>query len=764
MRRILPLLILLFMALGAMAQKISVKSFQPLPQDMTASSIQYKKIDQNGEVAALIKIETTETGFVFDGGTLGIVHSEQQVGEVWVWVPRGLRKITIKHQKFGVLRDYRFPVEIEAERTYEMKLEVAKGRGGDGDEVPVTMQYLAFQINPAKVMLTVNEEVWDVGPDGSAMKYVDFGTYTYRIEATNYHTEAGTIEVNNPTETQLVTVEMRPNYGWIEVSDEGNLRDAMVFIDSDLLGKTPCKSDKLKSGKHTVRITKTMYEQYSEIVVVNDNEVTRIAPKLKANFSEVTLKVDADAEIWVNNEKKGVRTWTGALSSGTYKVECKMASHETSQTTLHITPNLVDSEFTLPLPKPIYGSLNVESTPNFADIYLDGTLVGKTPKSIPDVLIGNHEIKLVKDGFVDTKEIVTIAKGERKQLTVTLSSYDREKFNDYLARADNAKNSGKFDIAIQYYDLASGIHKDPEIEQKVELARYLKSEFESVNTDIANKRYEQAEAKIQKILLKDPGNSMAAEKSNQIKEQRRKDNEKEVKEKLGLADKAINNYNFSEAREYIKEVNRLDPGNPVAYEKTKLIERKEREAGNIKRKQQWRRATSIFRGDDDKHEVFGGFHVEVGWDWLNYQLLSQMKGNGIHTNMSYSNYSVFPFTIDMNVDYSANYTTLGLGLGSALTFGDHFALNYGGGYRWNWYTLNDTPIGRTSNFYYSVGATLMFDRQLGGISYAYQHSIGDDIFPASRHTLSYICGEKLSMYLAFLGILCAGAFLYGGEK
>jgi hypothetical protein len=44
----------------------------------------------------------------------------------------------------------------------------------------------------------------------------------------------------------------------------------------------------------------------------------------------VILKVDADAEIWVNNEKKGTRTWTGSLGKGSYKIECKQEGHETS--------------------------------------------------------------------------------------------------------------------------------------------------------------------------------------------------------------------------------------------------------------------------------------------------------------------------------------------------------------------------------------------------------------------------------------------------
>ena len=126
MKKLAILTFLLFAFTAAFAQSISVKSFKALPMDLTASSLEGKRIDQNGQVAALIKIVTTETGFVFEGGTLGIVDTKQKVGEIWVWVPYGSRKISIMHQQLGVLRDYRYPIEIESERTYEMVLTTAK--------------------------------------------------------------------------------------------------------------------------------------------------------------------------------------------------------------------------------------------------------------------------------------------------------------------------------------------------------------------------------------------------------------------------------------------------------------------------------------------------------------------------------------------------------------------------------------------------------------------------------------------------------------
>lgn len=420
MRKITWILVFMFAVFTVSAQNISVKSFKPLPNDMTASSLEGKRIDQNGQVAALIKIVTTQTGFTFEGGTLGIVDTKQEAGEVWVWVPRAARKITIKHPQLGVLRDYAYPVEIEAERTYEMVLTTAKVETIVKEEV--NMQYLAFQITPANAILEVDDQLWTVDADGSAMKYVDFGTYSYRVQAPNYHTEAGRIIVDDPNNTQIVNITLQPNFGWIEVLGTGNLQGASVYVDNAMIGRAPCKSEALKSGPHTVRIAKEMYGTYSETVTVNDNQTTRVAPTLAANFAEVTLKVDADAEIWVNNEKKGKRIWTGPLSAGTYKIECRQANHEATVVTQEITTAMGGQTITLQAPLPIYGSLNVESTPNFCMVYIDGKDMGTTPKAIPEILVGSHELRLSKEGYKDHTETITLAKGERKQVKADLQS------------------------------------------------------------------------------------------------------------------------------------------------------------------------------------------------------------------------------------------------------------------------------------------------------------------------------------------------------
>ncbi|MBR1991740.1 MAG: PEGA domain-containing protein, partial [Bacteroidales bacterium] len=60
----LLLLVLILLQGTLLAQNISVKSFRPLPEDLTA------RVDpvtnENGQTCALVKIVTTERGFSFE--------------------------------------------------------------------------------------------------------------------------------------------------------------------------------------------------------------------------------------------------------------------------------------------------------------------------------------------------------------------------------------------------------------------------------------------------------------------------------------------------------------------------------------------------------------------------------------------------------------------------------------------------------------------------------------------------------------------------
>ena len=76
----------------------------------------------------------------------------------------------------------------------------------------------------------------------------------------------------------------------------------------------------------------------------------------------------------------------------------------------------------LDAPKPICGSLIVETIPDYAELYIDGKKVGETPMFVSELLIGKHEVKISKANYADYTETVTIAKGDTKTVNATLSS------------------------------------------------------------------------------------------------------------------------------------------------------------------------------------------------------------------------------------------------------------------------------------------------------------------------------------------------------
>jgi len=71
-------------------------------------------------------------------------------------------------------------------------------------------------------------------------------------------------------------------------------------------------------------------------------------------------------------------------------------------------------------PLPTKGSLDLKSVPAGAEIYLDSTNQGLTDVVLTDILEGPHEIKLLKSGYVDITDTVTIIAGQTVFKTYTL--------------------------------------------------------------------------------------------------------------------------------------------------------------------------------------------------------------------------------------------------------------------------------------------------------------------------------------------------------
>ncbi len=206
--------ILFFSVLSLSAQGIVVTDFYPAENDLTANTHGTTVYDQNGEKCALIKVETTQRGFTFDAGMLGVSKTEEKIGEIWVYVPESVKRLSIFHKDLGVLRDHDLGMSVKKGRTYILKL--TTGRVETVVQQTVMSQFLVFAVEPADAVVRVNGEPWIVEA-GYAQDFVKFGTYNYTVEAPDYHPTSGTVTVNNPDQKEEVRVALQPAFGWIEV-------------------------------------------------------------------------------------------------------------------------------------------------------------------------------------------------------------------------------------------------------------------------------------------------------------------------------------------------------------------------------------------------------------------------------------------------------------------------------------------------------------------------------------------------------------------
>lgn len=401
----------------ANAQEISVSSFQLLENDLTANTYGTLQKDHNGEVAALIKIPTTVQGFTFDGGMVGIVKTEQRVGEIWVYVPHGIKRISIFHQQLGHLRDYYFPIPIEKARTYEMKVVTAQVQ--TITNVTVQQQFVVFQVEPKDASVEINDEILIVNEQGMATKRLPYGRYNYRVSSPNYHTQAGVLDVNAESKAML-QVDLKPNFGWIELTTFEEFLGAYVYLNGERIGQLPLKTDRLKSGTYRLRIMKSMYRIWEQDVEVKDNETTLLDVMMQPNFAKVTLQADdAASEIWFEGEYKGQGECTLSLEPGEYKAEVRRASHQSTSMLIQVN-NTETKTISLPKPVPLYGSMEILSSPMGAKVYLDDALVGETPLLLNNILIGTHQLRFENEGYTALTQNAEVHHSQTASLNVSL--------------------------------------------------------------------------------------------------------------------------------------------------------------------------------------------------------------------------------------------------------------------------------------------------------------------------------------------------------
>ena len=358
-------------------QKFTVANFELDHFDLTAKNDAYKKVDGNGDLYAIIKVTSTNPdddlrAYNFSFGNMNSLV-EVHDGELWVYVQRNAKMVTISRNGYNTINKYDLQATIEEGRTYTMKL---------SSQGPVIYtQMVQFLVSPAnsKAIITVRKQDEDVknvlgivDNEGILAKNMTYGVYTYEVMAENYYPSEGRFTLNDENQTHQEKVTLRPR------------------------------------------------------------------------FAMITLQVASNADIYVNGERKGLRTWSGPLTAGSYQVECRQQNHRSTTQTITVEENQPQT-ISLQAPSPITGKLSVISSPSNASITIDGKDYGMTPRNINDLLIGNHQLKLSKTGYNDLTQTVTVKENEMTEISLAMNALQDKNAAPTIGSRQNGGMAGGTD-------------------------------------------------------------------------------------------------------------------------------------------------------------------------------------------------------------------------------------------------------------------------------------------------------------------------------
>lgn len=382
------------------AQSLSVESFKLLETDLTANTAGTMKKDQNGDVAALIRVVTSESGFSFENGMLGIVATEQKTGEIWLYVPFGTSKLTIAHQQLGVLREWNIPVPIEKGRTYELRLVSGVVRTVVEDRV--NAQFVTLTVEPKTASVRIDDNLYQLDSEGSLSQLLSYGSHSYHVEAAGYIPEDGVVQVGS--EKQKISVVLQSSKGtvtiecpmaeaaiylnnelvghgtWtgqlapamyqVETRLEGHRTrmtsftletretksvsapapqpiygtlsitstpaEATVLLDGREIGETPLLQGNVLIGEHELEFVRKDYRPYKTTVTVEESQMKSVNATLSDVLQAVISTEPAGASLSIDGKALGITPYRMEMSSGDYDIRLSKPGCETFHKTVHI--------------------------------------------------------------------------------------------------------------------------------------------------------------------------------------------------------------------------------------------------------------------------------------------------------------------------------------------------------------------------------------------------------------------------------------------
>ena len=342
MNRIIILATFLLSAMMAFGQKMSVESFEYLPKDLTARTS--PRNDRNGTPCAVIRVGIALQGVVFDGNTIGapvyntgeylvympggsrqitirhdsylpltVVFADYGIDKVessstyrltvpigaapplqrkgnflimnvtptssQVTIDDGVSTATESDGSFKVfLNNGTHSYSVEAGNAYSPVSGTVEMKG-ERITLPITLQSvkasLSVKATTSGSKIYVNEDYKGIDQWQGSLSP---GTYLVEAKKDGYRPYSTTVSLAKQQSESLTIPALQASYGTLMVDYKPI--DSEVYLDNHLLGKVPNVFDNILAGKHSIKISKAGYADYTGSVTIHENQQASVSGSL----------------------------------------------------------------------------------------------------------------------------------------------------------------------------------------------------------------------------------------------------------------------------------------------------------------------------------------------------------------------------------------------------------------------------------------------------------------------------------------------------
>lgn len=339
---------------------------------------------------------------------------------------RGETPLTISNLPAGQhLVTVRKPGFADAWQTVDLREQ--ETRAVDFALEPVT-GLLLLQSTPSNADVTVNGVA--LGRTPLLVSTLPAGTHRVRISTPGYQSKDVEVilEGHTPVRKQVDLVSDSASLT-VETDAEG----AAIRINGVDHGGSPCTVDRILEGEVVVEIHAEGYQPLVQKMKLAAGEAQKI--KLAMTPIPATLKIVSipdKARVYVNNEPRGQTPVELAdLAPGKHRVRVEMDGYDPEARDVDLGRGTRKSEeFRLTSNT---GRIELTTEPDRVTVLLDGKKVGETkakpdsttnisePLTVDAIPAGEHELRLVRKGYIEGKQKIQIEQGKTAPLHAKLT-------------------------------------------------------------------------------------------------------------------------------------------------------------------------------------------------------------------------------------------------------------------------------------------------------------------------------------------------------